>query len=147
MVYLPTLRQQEGTFHAKYNRWQCAASTQQTVHDQDWHDFRGFAARSGQMALAMWQVVNCKNGISSYEIARAFGISQKSAWFMDHRIRCAFGRLRRSCPVKSRLTKHSSAVRPATCTSASGSGESPAQAARTKPQSWESLSVAARCAP
>jgi hypothetical protein len=41
--------------------------------------------------LAMWQVVNCKNGISSYEISRAIGVTQKSAWFMDHRIRVALG--------------------------------------------------------
>jgi transposase-like protein len=34
-----------------------------------------------------WLVVNCKNGISSYEIARAIGVTQKSAWFMLHRIR------------------------------------------------------------
>ena len=39
----------------------------------------------------MWQVVNCKNGISSYEVAKAIGVTQKSAWFMDHRIRLAFG--------------------------------------------------------
>ena len=37
----------------------------------------------------MWLVVNCKNGISSYEIARALGITQKSAWFVNHRIRLA----------------------------------------------------------
>jgi transposase-like protein len=35
----------------------------------------------------MWMMVNCKNGISSYEVARAVGITQKSAWFMLHRIR------------------------------------------------------------
>src|SRR6266699_2958692 len=40
---------------------------------------------------AMWQIVNCKNGISSCEIARAIGITQKSAWFMDHRIRLMLG--------------------------------------------------------
>jgi hypothetical protein len=39
----------------------------------------------------MWQVVNCKNGISSYEIHRAIGVTQKTAWFMDHRIRLALG--------------------------------------------------------
>jgi transposase-like protein len=38
---------------------------------------------------AVWQIVNCKNGISSYEVHRAIGITQKSAWFMDHRIRFA----------------------------------------------------------
>jgi transposase-like protein len=38
---------------------------------------------------AMWLIVNCKNGISSCEVARDLGITQKSAWFMDHRIRFA----------------------------------------------------------
>jgi len=39
--------------------------------------------------IAVWMIVNCKNGISSYEIHRALGITQKSAWFMMHRIRLA----------------------------------------------------------
>jgi transposase-like protein len=38
---------------------------------------------------AVWLIVNCKNGISSYEVARDLGITQKSAWFMMHRIRLA----------------------------------------------------------
>jgi transposase-like protein len=38
---------------------------------------------------AMWLIVNCKNGVSSYEIARALGVTQKTAWFMLHRIRLA----------------------------------------------------------
>jgi transposase-like protein len=38
---------------------------------------------------AVWLVVNCKNGISSYEIARDLKVTQKSAWFMLHRIRLA----------------------------------------------------------
>src|SRR5205823_12746202 len=38
---------------------------------------------------AMWLLVNCKNGVSSYEIARDLGITQKSAWFMLHRLRLA----------------------------------------------------------
>jgi len=40
---------------------------------------------------AMWQIVNCKNGVSSYEIHRAIGVTQKTAWFMNHRIRFALG--------------------------------------------------------
>jgi hypothetical protein len=39
--------------------------------------------------VAVWLVVNCKNGISSYEIARDLKVTQKSAWFMLHRIRAA----------------------------------------------------------
>jgi len=38
---------------------------------------------------AVWLIVNCKNGISSYEIARDLGITQKSAWFVMHRVRRA----------------------------------------------------------
>src|SRR5437899_4264452 len=38
---------------------------------------------------AMWMMVNCKNGISSYEVARALGLTQKTAWFMLHRLRLA----------------------------------------------------------
>jgi len=39
--------------------------------------------------MAIWLVVNCKNGISSYEISRDLKVTQKSAWFMLHRIRLA----------------------------------------------------------
>ena len=39
--------------------------------------------------LAMWQLANCKNGVSSYEISRATRVSQKTAWFMLQRIRLA----------------------------------------------------------
>ena len=38
---------------------------------------------------AMWMIGGCKNGISSYEIHRALGVTQKTAWFMNHRIRLA----------------------------------------------------------
>ncbi len=38
---------------------------------------------------AVWLVVNCKNGISSYELGKDLGVTQKSAWFMLHRIRLA----------------------------------------------------------
>ena len=38
---------------------------------------------------ALWLVVNCKNGISSCESARDLGVTQKTAWFMNHRLRFA----------------------------------------------------------
>jgi transposase-like protein len=38
---------------------------------------------------AAWLICNCKNGISSYEIGRDLGVTQKTAWFLDHRIRAA----------------------------------------------------------
>jgi transposase-like protein len=38
---------------------------------------------------AAWMLIGCKNGISSYELSRGLGVTQKSAWFMLHRIRLA----------------------------------------------------------
>ena len=38
---------------------------------------------------AVWLICNAKNGISSYELHRALGVTQKTAWFMLHRIRLA----------------------------------------------------------
>jgi transposase-like protein len=77
-------------FLEKYNRWQCTTR----------HESRQFTAKTGTIfedsplgldkwLMAMWQVVNCKNGVSSYEVHRAIGVTQKTAWFMDHRIRHA----------------------------------------------------------
>jgi len=37
----------------------------------------------------VWMIVNCKNGVSSWEIHRAIGVTQKTAWFMLHRVRLA----------------------------------------------------------
>ena len=38
---------------------------------------------------AIWLIANAKNGVSSYELSRSIGVTQKSAWFMLHRIRLA----------------------------------------------------------
>jgi transposase-like protein len=38
---------------------------------------------------ALWLVCNCKNGISSWELHRSLGVTQKTAWFMLHRLRLA----------------------------------------------------------
>jgi hypothetical protein len=39
--------------------------------------------------MVMWMLANCKNGVSSYEIQRTVKVTQKSAWFMLHRLRYA----------------------------------------------------------
>src|SRR5205814_5916090 len=39
--------------------------------------------------VAVWSITNAKNGISSCEVARALGVTQKTAWFMMHRVRLA----------------------------------------------------------
>ena len=51
--------------------------------------FEDSALGMDKWMIAVWLIVNCKNGISSYEVHRAIGITQKSAWFLDHRIRLA----------------------------------------------------------
>jgi hypothetical protein len=43
----------------------------------------------GLWFTAMWMVTSAKNGVSSYEIHRALEITQRSAWFMMHRLRLA----------------------------------------------------------
>lgn len=43
----------------------------------------------GKWLLVIWMLANCKNGVSSYEIHRAISVTQKSAWFMLHRVRAA----------------------------------------------------------
>src|SRR5437764_766329 len=53
--------------------------------------------------VALWLIVNCKNGISSCEIARDLGITQKSAWFMAHRLRLA---LSQGSLGKNKLSGH-----------------------------------------
>ncbi len=71
-------------------RWKCSGK----------HPQRQFSVKTGTIMedsplpldkwlSATWMIVNDKNGISSYEIGRALGITQKSAWFLDHRIRHA----------------------------------------------------------
>ena len=39
--------------------------------------------------VAVWAIANCKNGISSHELSRAIGVTQRTAWFMLYRIRKA----------------------------------------------------------
>lgn len=91
-VTCPRCGSQRVIFQPKYNRWQCGAN----------HPLRQFTSKTGTVMedspigldkwlTAMWQIVNCKNGISSYEVHRAIGVTQKTAWFLDHRIRFALG--------------------------------------------------------
>jgi transposase-like protein len=79
-------------FLGKYNRWHC----------REKHEAPQFTLKTGTVMeespigldkwlMVMWQIVNSKNGISSCEVAKAIGVTQKSAWFMDHRIRFALG--------------------------------------------------------
>jgi transposase-like protein len=91
-VVCPRCESKNVLFLAKYNRWQC----------REGHSSPQFTLKTGTVMedspigldkwlTAMWQIVNSKNGISSCEVHRAIGITQKSAWFLDHRIRFALG--------------------------------------------------------
>jgi transposase-like protein len=51
--------------------------------------FEDSAITLDKWLMAMWMVANCKNGVSSWEIHRTLGVTQKTAWFMLHRIRLA----------------------------------------------------------
>jgi transposase-like protein len=72
--------------------WQC-----KTRHPQSQFSikvgtiFEDSALSLDKWLMAMWMVANCKNGVSSWEIHRTLGITQKSAWHMLHRIRMALG--------------------------------------------------------
>ena len=91
-VECPRCQSDNVIFLEKYNRWHC----------REKHDAPQFTLKTGTIMedshigldkwlMAMWQIVNSKNGISSYEVHRAIGVTQKTAWFMDHRIRLALG--------------------------------------------------------
>jgi transposase-like protein len=77
-------------FMEKYNRWHCRekhAAPQFTLKTGT--IFEDSPLGLDKWLTAMWMIVNCRNGVSSYEIHRALKVTQKSAWFMDHRIRLA----------------------------------------------------------
>jgi len=91
-VECPTCGCKEVRFLNNQNRWWCPNE----------HPKRQFSLKTGTVyeesplgldkwLTATWLITNCKNGVSSCEIARALNITQKSAWFMDHRIRVSFG--------------------------------------------------------
>ena len=51
--------------------------------------FEGSSLGFDKWLPAIWLIANSKNGISSHELGRALGVTQKTAWFMNHRIRVA----------------------------------------------------------
>src|SRR5687767_13932175 len=51
--------------------------------------FEDFPLGLDKWLVAAWMLANCKNGISSYEVGRALGVTQKTAWLMLQRLRLA----------------------------------------------------------
>jgi transposase-like protein len=89
-VACPRCNSEHVVYLAKARVWKCYAK----------HPSPTFSLKTGTVfedsplgldkwLAAVWLVVNCKNGISSYEMARDLDVTQKSAWFMNHRIRRA----------------------------------------------------------
>src|SRR5689334_17917175 len=89
-VVCPTCGRDDVRYLENQRKWQC-----KSVHPR-----RQFSVKVGTIfedsplgldkwLLAVWMITNCKNGVSSYEIHREIGVTQKTAWFMMHRIRLA----------------------------------------------------------
>jgi transposase-like protein len=80
----------EHYYLATQKRWKCKKCYKQfsvkvgTI-------FEDSAISLDKWLTALWMLVNCKNGVSSYEIGRNLGITQKSAWFVLQRLREACG--------------------------------------------------------
>jgi len=89
-VHCPGCGRTDVRFIATRRLWEC----------KEKHPKRQFSAKVGTIFedsalpldkwfVAIWAIANCKNGISSYELARSIGVTQKTAWHMLHRIRLA----------------------------------------------------------
>src|SRR5437868_9282518 len=89
-VTCPTCGRDDVSYLANQKKWQCKSA----------HKQRQFSAKVGTIfedsplgldkwLTAVWLITNAKNGISSYEVHRAIGVTQKTAWFMLQRIRLA----------------------------------------------------------
>src|ERR1700679_4178191 len=87
-VVCPTCGGTKVKFMEKHQRWQCSSH----------HSKRQFSIKLGTIfedsplgldkwLPAVWLLSNCKNSISSYEIGKDLGVSEKTAWFMLSRIR------------------------------------------------------------
>jgi transposase-like protein len=88
VVKCPTCGSEKVSFLSTRNVWKCA-----TKHPKQQFSVKvGTVMEDSAIPLdkwlcGFWLIANAKNGISSYELHRSLGITQKSAWFMLHRIR------------------------------------------------------------
>lgn len=76
------------SFLSTRKTWQCKGCNKQFSVKKG-SIFEGSPIPIGKWLIAMWLIANAKNGISSYELHRSIGVTQKTAWFMLHRIRLA----------------------------------------------------------
>jgi transposase-like protein len=90
VVKCPRCGSEKLTWLAKPRVWKCYAKHQSpTFTLKTGTIFEESAIPLQKWLPAVWLLVTCKNGISSYEVHRDLGISQKSAWHLMHRIRFA----------------------------------------------------------
>lgn len=88
VVGCPTCGNTEHYYLATQKRWKCKACKRQfsvkvgTI-------FEDSPISLDKWLIAVWLIVNAKNGISSCELSRSLEVTQKTAWFMLHRIRLA----------------------------------------------------------
>jgi transposase-like protein len=84
----PACGHKEHYYLAKQKRWKCKECYKQFTVKLG-TIFEDSPIKLDKWLTALWMLVNCKNGVSSYEVAKAVGITQKSAWFVLHRLRFA----------------------------------------------------------
>jgi transposase-like protein len=90
VVRCPQCGAEKVTWIAKQRVWKCYAKHQRpTFTLKTGTIFEDSPIPLEKWLCAAWLLINCKNGVSSYEIHRGLGVTQKTAWFMLHRIRLA----------------------------------------------------------
>lgn len=89
-VACPTCGSEHVTYLEKQRRYKCYAKHPKAQFSLKVGTiFEDSAVGLEKWLPALWLITTCKNGISSYELARALGVTQKTAWFMLSRLRLA----------------------------------------------------------
>jgi transposase-like protein len=90
IVRCPTCNSDHVTYMVNTRRWKCYGKHPRAQFTLKVGTiFEDSAIPLEKWLPALWLIVSCKNGISSYEVARGLGVTQKTAWFMMHRLRLA----------------------------------------------------------
>ncbi|MGA3049476.1 MAG: IS1595 family transposase [Terracidiphilus sp.] len=89
-VECPTCGSKDVSYISTRRMWECKAKhARKQFSIKVGSIFEDSALGLDKWLTAAWMICNCKNGVSSCEIARSIGVTQKTAWFMAHRIRKA----------------------------------------------------------
>ncbi len=86
----PTCGREDVTYLANQRRWQCkSAHSRRQFSVKVGTIFEDSPVELGKWMITLWMEANSKNGINSYKVGRALGVTPKTAWFMLQRIRLA----------------------------------------------------------